>query len=39
MNYTQEDREITITPEPKDGKSTYIKGSTVSSEGIHFHCE
>jgi hypothetical protein len=39
MKGTQENREITITPEPKDGKSMYIKGSAVSSEGVHFHCE
>jgi hypothetical protein len=39
MNWKQENREIIITPEPKDGKSMYIKSFTVSSEGIHFHCE
>jgi hypothetical protein len=39
MNCTQKNREITITPEREDGKSMYIKGSTVSSEGIHSHCE
>jgi hypothetical protein len=39
MNCKQENREITITPEPEDGKSMYIKDSTVSSEGIHSHYE
>jgi hypothetical protein len=39
MNCKQENREITITSEPEDGKSMDIKGSAVSSEGVHFHCE
>jgi hypothetical protein len=39
MNCKQENQEITITSELDDGKSMYIKGSTVLNEGIHFHYE